>query len=93
MENLTKKSDFRSAYAAGRHEIERRKRPFSLVRALVSSAVLIFALEVNKSLAARFSLSWFERTALDFLAGVIVVSVLLIVVWRVPLKRNHSSKD
>ena len=87
MENLTKKSDFKSAYAAARREIESRRRPFSFGRFLGFTVVLIFAFEVNKWLALRFALSGLEKTLLDFFAGFLVISVLLIVQWRIPIKK------
>jgi hypothetical protein len=90
MENLTKKSDFRSAYEAGRQELQSRMRPFSLVRAIGLAVSLILALEVTKWLAARFHFSGFEKTLFDCLAYLIVFSVYLFWLWGMPTKRNKT---
>ncbi len=90
MENLTKKSDFRSAYEAGRQEVQSRMPPFSLVRAIGLAVVLILALEVTKWLAARFHFSGSEKTLLDCLAYFIVFSVYFFWLWRIPIKRNKT---
>jgi len=79
MENLTQKSDFKSAYAAVRWEIESRRRPFSFVRTFGFAVVLIFTLEATRWLAFRFAFSGLEKTLLDFFACFLVMSVLLIV--------------
>ena len=90
MENLIKKSDFRSAYEAGKQEVESRMRPFYLVRAIGLAVGLILALEVNKRLAARFHFSGFEKTLLDCLAYFIVFSVYFFWLWRIPSRRNKT---
>jgi hypothetical protein len=51
--------------------------------------VLIFTFEVTKWLAFRFAFSGLEKTLLDFFAGLLVMSVLLIVEWRIPIKRKN----
>jgi len=83
-------SNFRSAYTAGKREIEMRRRPFSLVRVIGFSAALILAFEVDEWLAIRFTLSGFEKHLLDLIASFIIISVLLIVQWRIPLKRKNT---
>lgn len=90
MDNLAKKSDFRSAFEAGKREVENRRRPFSLVRTIASAVVLIAALEVNRWLAARFQLSGLDKTLLDGLAYFLVFSVLLLRLWEIPIKRKKT---
>ena len=90
MDNLAKKSDFRSAFEAGKREVESRKRPFSLVRTIAFVVVLIVALEVNNWLAARFQLSRLEKTLLDGLAYFLVLSALLFRLWGIQSKRNKT---
>ncbi len=90
MENLTKKSDFRSAYEAGRQEFQSRMRPFSLVRAIGLAVSLILALEVTKWLAARLHFSGFEKTLLHCFAYFIIFSVYFFWLWRIPIKHNKT---
>jgi hypothetical protein len=92
MEEPTK-SDFKSAYEAGRLAIENRKRPFSLLRTVAFAVVFAFVFEVSRNLGVRFSLSWFEKSLINFLAGILVMSVYLVLMWRLPLTRNRISKD
>jgi len=89
MENLHHKSDFRSAYAAGRREIESRRQPFSLAWTIGFAMALVLAFEGNRWSAFRFALSGLEKSLLDFLASFLVISVLLIIVWRLPIKRKN----
>jgi NADH:ubiquinone oxidoreductase subunit 3 (subunit A) len=93
MQNLTNKSDFRLAYEAGKQAVESRRRPFSIVRAIIFALLLAFAFEVSESLAVRYSLSGFEKTLLDFAFGFPIVLVLLIMKWRIPIKRNKTSRS
>ena len=90
MENLTKKSDFTSAYEAGKQEVQSRVRPFSLVRAIVLAVGLIFGVESTKWLAARFHFSGFEKTLLDSLAYFVLFSAYFCWQWGIPIKRNKT---
>ena len=93
MEDVHRKPDFWTTYSAVKREIESRRRPFSIFRSGIFALVLIFALEVSKSLAVRFSLSGFERALLDFVFGFPVGLALLIIQWRIPIGRNKTSRS
>jgi hypothetical protein len=89
MEELPKKPDYRSAYEAGKKEVESRRRPFSLARTIGLAAVLILTLESTHRLAAPFKLSGFDKTLLEWLAYFIVFSVYFLWLWG-PIKRNKT---
>jgi hypothetical protein len=88
MEEPPKKSDFLSAYEAGKKEVERRRRPFSLARTIGLAAVLILTSEGARWLAARFQLSGFDKILLNCVAYFVVFSVYVFCLWRTPIKRN-----
>jgi hypothetical protein len=78
MEGVTKKSDFKSAYDAGRRAVEGHGQSFNWMYAVALGVVLILTRVTDKWLAARYSLSGLERTLLDIVAGVLVVSIFLV---------------
>jgi len=93
MEDAHQKPDFRTTYSAVKREIERRRRPFSVLRTVIFALLLAFAYELGDRLAVRFSLSGFEKTLLDFLFGFPVVLALLVTQWRIPIRRNRTSRS
>lgn len=91
MDELTKKSDFRSAYETGNLAVENRRRPFSVVQAVGLGMALILALEITKWLGVRFQFSGFEKNLLDDAARVIVSLAYFLWLWRIiPIKRNKT---
>jgi hypothetical protein len=91
MENLTRKSNFRSAYQAGRKEYESRRQPLSILGAIGGAAAFILAREGAHLLAARLQLAGFEKTLLDDGVPAIVFSAYFLWVWRIiPVKRNKT---
>jgi hypothetical protein len=93
MNELSKWSKFKTAYAAGRQEIENRQRPLSPAATIALSflliVVLIFAWEINGLLAIRFSLSAFEKYALDMLDEGLLFAIFFAWLWRVRIKRTR----
>ncbi len=89
MENLREKSDFRSAYEAGKQEVQIRMRPFSLVRTIGLTVCLILIFEASKRLAARFHFSGFEKSLFEGLACFIIFSGYFFWIW-IPIKRSKT---
>jgi hypothetical protein len=89
MKGPPKKSDFFSAYEAGKKEVERRRRPFSLARTMGLAAVLILTSEGTRWLTARFQLFGFDKTLFYCAAYFLVFSIYFLYLWA-PTKRNRT---
>jgi hypothetical protein len=81
-------TEFKAAYNAGKQEVEKLQRPFSLAWAVGLGLFLVLAFQCSRWLAVKFSLSGGERFALDFVFVIPVMVVFLILRWGTPIKRT-----